>query len=170
MEGAFNSVKVRAKADLILKNEKGEFAILDLKWRGAGWRQTLIKSQEDLQLVLYAKFLVDDKTPVHTAFFIIEEAKLIARNNAAFKEAIAVLPDDDSAQLNESIWNKMLKTHEWRQQQLLAGKIEVRTEATERDLDDPTTTIKDVHFDDFLEMKKGDAAYDDYQTLINLVI
>jgi hypothetical protein len=169
IEGTFNGIPVKAKADLVLKNAKGALAILDLKWRGASRRQNMIKSEEDLQLVMYSTLLTKDERIAQTAFYIIEDAKMIARNNEAFKEAIAVLPDKDFIQLNQLIWRRMLKTHQWRIKQLQEGRIEVRTEMTFRDLEEPNENGDTSEFDNFLEMKSKDAPFDDYKTLINLI-
>jgi hypothetical protein len=63
----------------------------------------------------------------------------------------------------------MLKTHQWRVQQLREGRIEVRTEMTFRDLEEPNENGDTSEFDNFLEMKNKDAPFDDYKTLINLI-
>lgn len=171
IEGTFNGMTVKAKADLVLKNNKGEFTILDLKWRGATFRQSMIKSEEDLQLVMYAMLLTKDESIAQTAFYIIQDAKMIARNNSAFKEAIAALPDKDYFETNNMIWRRMVKTYQWRLSQLKEGKIEVRTKMTYRDLEEPGTSEGDGYadFDNYLEMKNDDAPFDDYKTLINLI-
>lgn len=169
IEGDFNGKRIKAKADLVLKNEKGQFTILDLKWRGAARRQRMIKSKEDLQLVMYAMLLTTDESVAQTAFYIIQDAKMIARNNLAFKEAIAVLPDVDYFETNSLIWRRMVETYRWRLSQLEEGKIEVRTEFTYPDLEEPGESTTYDDFDNFLEMKNDNAPFDDYKTLINLI-
>jgi ATP-dependent helicase/nuclease subunit B len=171
IEGTFNGMLVKAKADLVLKNNKGEFTILDLKWRGATFRQNMIKSEEDLQLVMYAMLLTKDESVAQTAFYIIQDAKMIARNNSTFKEAIAALPDKDYFETNNLIWRRMVKTYQWRLSQLKEGKIEVRTKMTYKNLEEPGTNENDGYadFDNYLEMKNDDAPFDDYKTLINLI-
>ena len=171
IEGTFNGMTVKAKADLVLKNNKGEFTILDLKWRGATFRQNMIKSAEDLQLVMYAMLLTKDESIAQTAFYIIQDAKMIARNNSAFKEAVAALPDADYFETNNMIWRRMVQTYQWRLSQLKEGKIEVRTKMTYRDLEEPGTSENEGYadFDNYLEMKSDDAPFDDYKTLINLI-
>lgn len=169
IEGDFNGKRIKAKADLVLKNDKGQFTILDLKWRGAARRQRMIKSKEDLQLVMYAMLLTKDKAVAQTAFYIIQDGKMIARNNSAFKEALAVLPDVDYFETNNLIWHRMIETYRWRLSQLEKGQIEVRTESTYPDLEEPGESSTYDDFDNFLEMKNDDAPFDDYKTLINLV-
>ncbi|MFK7771922.1 MAG: PD-(D/E)XK nuclease family protein [Saprospiraceae bacterium] len=162
LQGQFNDIDIRAKADLVL--EKGdEKLVIDLKWRGATRRKMMIKNEEDLQLVMYSKLLTADETWAHTAYFILEEGKMIARNSLAINEVEAVAPDSDHININQSILEKMEKTYNWRLTQLKRGQIEVRTEHTKLDLEEAYSG----ELFDLLEMKDGGAFFDDYRTLID---
>ncbi|MCB0643155.1 MAG: PD-(D/E)XK nuclease family protein, partial [Phaeodactylibacter sp.] len=169
LEGSIAGLRIKGIADLVL--ERGsEKAIIDLKWRGAGWRQMLLKNEEDIQLYLYSNMLPPVTEWPHTAYFVINQGKLIARNNAAFRQAIAVSPDADTREVNQRIWEKMTKTLEWRRQQLRSGRIEVRCHKTAALLEDHyAEALTEFDLLDLLEMKEEDAAYDDYRTLINLI-
>jgi len=163
MGGSFEKIPIRGKADLVL--ERGdEIAVIDLKWRGSNWRSSLIKSEEDLQLVMYSRLLTDEKDWAHTAYFILENGKMISRNNLAFKQATAISPDQDYKEVNQRIWDKMTRTYQWRLAQLSRGMIEVRTEQTAEELDEQY----EGDLMDLLEMKDKDAAFDDYRVLINV--
>lgn len=163
MGGTFENIPIRGKADLVL--ERGdEIAVIDLKWRGSGWRSKLIKSEEDLQLVMYSRLLTEDDDWAHTAYFILENGKMISRNNLAFRQADAVSPDQDFKEVNQRIWEKMTRTYRWRLAQLSKGKIEVRTAQTADELDDEYGG----ELMELLEMQSGDAAFDDYRVLINV--
>jgi len=70
----------------------------------------------------------------HTAYFILENGKMISRNNQAFKQAVSVSPDQDFKEVNQRIWEKMTRTYQWRLQQLANGLVEVRTEQTYEEL------------------------------------
>ncbi len=164
LAGKFEGLTMRAKADLVLERE-GELAVLDLKWRGAARRKHQIRNEEDLQLVTYAHLLTEDQTWAHTGYFILEKGQLIARNNLAFEEVIAVAPDADHLEVNQRIWGKMQKTYRWRLAQLAKGWIEIRTEQTVRELDE----IYNEKLIELLEMKDKNAPFDDYRTLINLI-
>lgn len=166
LQGAYAGKELRAKADLVLEKE-GNYAVVDLKWRGAAYRQRIIRNHEDLQLVMYSKLLINDQTWANTAYFIIENGKMIARNNNAFKEAISVLPDNDNMEINHLVWERMSKTYDWRHAQLKEGKVEIRTESTLLDLEDAYAEDGDMF--NRLEMKDKNASFDDYQTLINLI-
>ena len=111
------------------------------------------------------RLLTADDTWAHTAYFIIEEGKMIARNNLAFEEATAVAPDADYVEVNNRIWEKMLKTYRWRVEQLKKGEVEIRTEHTLLDLED----AYHGKLIDLLEMKNENSYFDDYKTLISLI-
>ncbi|MBX2876562.1 MAG: PD-(D/E)XK nuclease family protein [Saprospiraceae bacterium] len=164
MKGEFQQIEVRGRADLVLRRG-AEKAILDLKWRGASRRERMIKNEEDLQLVLYSRLVDDPKSWAHTAYYVMDRARLIARNTSAFQEINPVAPGSDHTAVNQQIFDKMGLTYSWRLQQLQAGQIEVRCERTYGDLED--------HYGaallPLLEMKDKDAPFDDYRTLINLI-
>ncbi|MEZ5043913.1 MAG: PD-(D/E)XK nuclease family protein [Saprospiraceae bacterium] len=164
LEGKFQDIEVKGRADLVLKRGE-ERAILDLKWRGASRRESMIKNGEDLQLVLYARLLSPENGWAHTAYYVMDRARLIARNTAAFQEINPVSPGADHLAINQQIYDRMASTFHWRMQQIKAGNIEVRCEQTTRDLEE--------HYGEallpVLEMKSTDAPFDDYRTLINLI-
>ena len=193
LRGQFSATPVKGKADIVLKrptpqssNEKSndpsatgetpplgvgghglrlERCVLDLKWSGHSYRERLIKNGEDLQLVMYSRLLTEDDDWAHTAYFIIENARLLSRNTLAFKEIKPLLPNVNAFEMNASIWDKMQKTFEWRLLQIKNGKIEIRTTFTCKELEE----IYGDELIDVLEMKTDDAKFDDYRTLIGLV-
>ncbi|BDS13895.1 PD-(D/E)XK nuclease family protein [Aureispira anguillae] len=170
--------ELKGIVDLVLQRQrkKGneliiEKAIVDLKWGGATYRKQQFKNGEDLQLVIYSKLLEQHESWAHTAYFIIESGKIIARNNLAFDSAETVAPDVDYKEIHQMIWTRIEKTYQWRMQQIKNGEIEVRTETTVDELEElmQERTMDSAEFLDLLEMKKGRAKYDDYQVLINMV-
>jgi hypothetical protein len=78
---------VRGKADLVL-SRGDELAILDIKWSGTNRRRELIRNGEDLQLVLYAHLLPPENCWPHSAYFILEDGKLVARNRSGIQGGI----------------------------------------------------------------------------------
>jgi hypothetical protein len=162
--GHFGEIPVRGKADLVLRRDD-EFAIVDLKWSGATRRKELIKNGEDLQLVLYARLLPPQEKWPHTAYFILEEGKMIARNKVAFSEAVvAGNGGDDHAMACETIFQKMEKTFAWRMGQIKRGKLELRTGRTAAELE----ALYEGQLFDLLEMKTEDARWDDYRVLLGV--
>ena len=155
-------------ADLILRRGD-EYCILDLKWRGVSYRRNQLQSEEDLQLVLYSRMHNGDTNWPHTAFFIISDARLIARNNLAFQEAEAVAGDVDHREVNQRILDKIARTIAWRRSQIAGGQLEIRTEHSSGHLDD-------IYNDDYpdllmnlLEMKQESSRFDDYGVLVSVV-
>lgn len=164
VEGEFEGTALHGRADLVLQRGD-ELAVLDLKWRGIGYREDSIRNEADLQLVLYSRLVTDGQGWAHSAFFIMEKARLLARNNAAFEKITPVRPGSDHIEANERILRKMQATYRWRLNQLLQGDIEVRCQQTRLDLEEAYAG----QLLDLLEMKTEDARYDDYRVLINLV-
>jgi hypothetical protein len=167
LNGDFSDHEVRGVADLVLEKD-GETAIVDLKWSGRGYRTNLIRSEEDLQMILYADLMGEET--VHTAYFIMQDAKMIARNNAAFSEAEAVMPDADHKEIHARMLSRMAATQKWRLKQVAEGKIEVRSAATANILEEYYEENEDADLlMAILEMHSKDASFDDYKTLVNLV-
>jgi hypothetical protein len=134
LEGRFLGLQVNGRADLVLRRGE-ELAIIDLKWRGASAREAVIRNEQDLQLVLYAKLLTADQSWAHSAYFILESGRVVARNNRAFGEITPVSPDADPVEVNQRIFNRMAATYHWRLDQIRQGRIEVRCKHTQAELE-----------------------------------
>lgn len=162
LEGQFGATPIRGKADLVLERDH-EYAIVDLKWGGATRRKEMIRNGEDLQLVLYAHLLPPPELWPHTAYFILEDGKMIARNAAAFREAQTAASDvDNHAPVCASIFERMERTFEWRMAQLQRGMLELRTRRTASELE----AIYEGELLNLLEMKTEDARFDEYRMLL----
>ncbi len=162
LEGHFVGMPVRGKADLVLRRGE-EQAIIDLKWSGAKRRKELIQNGEDLQLVLYAHLLPPPEQWPHTAYFILDEGKMVARNATAFREAVvAGRGGEDHIGACTAIFEKMAKTYSWRLEQIRKGQIELRTARTAQELE----AMYEGQLFELLEMKNEDARWDDYRTLL----
>lgn len=163
-----NGTDVKGIADLVLERA-GEWAIVDIKWRGSGWRESVIRNEEDLQLVLYARLVAPPDTWAHTAYFIVENGKLLARNTRAFQHISPISPTHDHNEVNERILTRMQTTWQWRMGQLGKGLVEVRCRQTLAAIEDAYSNEEGAAMLDVLEMKGEDAKYDDYSVLINLI-
>ena len=161
--GQFVEMPIKAKADLVLERE-GEKAVLDLKWSGSNYRKRIIKNEEDLQLVLYSKLIAEETEWSHTGYFILDKGEVIARNNQAFSNCTALHADADHIAINERIYEKMEATFKWRLAQLQKGQVEIRTDQTQLDLED----LYAGELMDLLEMRDGNAPFDDYRVLIGV--
>ena len=160
---------VKGIADLVL--ERGsELAVVDLKWRGSSHRENMLRNEEDLQLVLYARLLSPEGQWAHTSYFIIENGRMLARNNQAFKSTTPLTPAEDHRDINDRILQKMEATWHWRMQQLANGQIEIRCRQTLIDIEEAYSGEEQGELMmKILEMKNEDAKWDDYRTLINLI-
>lgn len=162
LEGSFSQLPIKGKADIVLQRGE-ELAIIDLKWGGATRRKDMIRNGEDLQLMLYAHLLPPPEQWPHTAYFILEDGKMIARNNAAFKEAQTAAKDaGDHADISAYIFKRMERTFEWRMAQIRRGLLELRTRRTAAELE----ALYEGELMDVLEMKTEDAKYDHYKMLL----
>ncbi|NUN99772.1 MAG: PD-(D/E)XK nuclease family protein [Saprospiraceae bacterium] len=164
LEAGFLGIQLNGRADVVLEKD-GQLAVLDLKWRGARYREQSIRNEEDLQLALYAHLITNDDNQAHTAYFIIENGRMVARNNEAFRNVPAVVPGSDHNEVHARMMKRMEATYEWRMAQIAQGRIEIRCAQTRLDLED---VYGDTLFE-LLEMKQEDAMFDDYRVLVNLV-
>ncbi|MEM7572072.1 MAG: PD-(D/E)XK nuclease family protein [Bacteroidota bacterium] len=167
LEGELEELSLKGRADLVLERTDGQRAIVDLKWRGKTRFTNLIRNREDLQLTLYARMLQDksDQT-INTAYFILSEPLLLARNQSAFKRAEAVDQEANDADVQAEILEKLLATLFWRKQLLEAGQLEIRCSATIAELEE---AYQKLDYDQLLEMRDNDARYDDYRALIGVI-
>jgi hypothetical protein len=164
LEGIFAQMEIKGRADLVLEKD-GHFAIVDIKWRGSARRERELKNEEDLQLVLYARLLPPEQDWAQTAYFIIENGKMIARDGEAFRDAVTVSPDTEPEMVYRRILERMEATMQWRMEQLRQGLVEIRCRHTLNELEQ-TYGAEQL---DILEMKDRDAPFDDFKVLIGLV-
>jgi hypothetical protein len=164
---------VKGRADLVLerdRNGRAEVAIVDLKWRGKTTFKNLLRNAKDVQLCLYAEFAIQDKdqpaNTVHTAYFVIRDALMIARNELAFANIETVSGPEDAVVVQRETLKKVRATYNWRWAQFHDGIVEVRCKDTLGDLED---LYLDLDHDSLLEPGSEDARFDDYRSLIGLV-
>ena len=164
---------VKGRADLVLerdRNGRAEVAVVDLKWRGKTTFKNLLRNAKDVQLCLYAEFAIQDKEQpadtVHTAYFVIRDALMIARNELAFANIETVSGPDEAAVVQRETLKKVRATYNWRWEQFRKGTVEVRCQETMGELED---LYLDLDHDSLLEPPSEDARFDDYRSLIGLV-
>ena len=164
LTGNFAGLRISGRADIVLRRGM-EKVVLDVKWGGHGYRESLMRSREDLQLVLYSELLSSQGPMPYSAYFIVESGRMIARNHLAFEDIAAVDPNADYVAIQQEILARMRATYAWRLEQLQKGEIEVRCSQTVAALND--------HYQEslleILEMRKDSGRFEEYQTLINLV-
>lgn len=162
LEGSFAGREVHGKADLVLQRGE-EWAIVDLKWSGARRRKEMIQNGEDLQLILYAWLLPPAEQWAHTAYFILQDGKMIARNKDAFSDAVVASGIwENHMEASQEIFARMERTFAWRMEQLKKGLLELRTARTAPELE----ALYAEEMLNLLEMKTEDVWWDDYRTLL----
>ncbi|MEM6398491.1 MAG: PD-(D/E)XK nuclease family protein [Bacteroidota bacterium] len=167
LEGQISGLELKARADLLAKKQDGTLAVVDLKWRGKTRFSNLIRNREEIQLNLYAQLLEQShKATVLTAYYLLSNARMLARTSHAFSSAETIDPEADPLDVRTEILGKLAKTHEWRDAQLASGQLEIRCKQTMADLEE---AYQDIDLDAMLEMKAEDAPFDDYRALIGLV-
>lgn len=164
VSGELAGQKIVGTADLVLERA-GELAVVDLKWAGKTKFREIIRNQDDLQLTIYSRLITEGKGWAHTAYYIMNDAHLLARNNKAFKEAEALSPETDAFSVSQHIWDKMESTYSWRMNQIKSGKIEIRNELTsdllEREYLDAHELLS------LLELSGKTPSYDIYKVLVS---
>ena len=171
IDGYIGDQPVRGRADLVLHRTgddgQEEAAVVDLKWRGKSTFSNIIKNAWDVQLSLYANFLNDQGfARIHTAYYLLRDAKMLSRNELAFAGAEVISVTDDYTVVQRETLAKLRATHAWRWEQFASGTVEVRCAETAAALDD---AYCDLDHDSLLEMKTDTHPFDDYQPLIGLI-
>jgi len=130
--GSFTGGALVGSIDLLVRNEKGEEAVVDLKWSGVKYRRQELQENRALQLAVYAHLRRKQNRWPAQAFYLLSECRLLAQDARFFPAAEVCAPDDpnDSA---ASLWLACEKTWKWRRQQLDQGLIEVTVEGTAQD-------------------------------------
>ena len=166
LEGQFDAIPMKARADLVLQRGEQEYAILDLKWRGSSRNKDKLTNGLDLQLVLYAQLFGTAEATIHTAYYIISDSQLLARNTRAFREAVTA-GEPEHAVAHRHIYDRMVHTHQWRRTQFADRQLEIRTSDTAPTLDAHySQTLSTEQMLRLLEMKMDDAPFDSYGTLL----
>ena len=163
--------RVGGRADLVLERPatdgQVERCVVDLKWRGASIFRNYLKNAWDVQLCLYAEFLRQKLGgTVHTAYYLLRDAKMLSRNELAFAGAEVVPVADDFKVVQRETLAKIRNTQDWRWEQFADGRVEVRCEDTLGDLDDLYLNLDHATL---LEMKSAASPFDDYRSLIGMV-
>lgn len=129
VEGSFTGGALVGSIDLLVRNEKGEEAVVDLKWSGVKYRRQELQENRALQLAVYAYLRRKQNRWPAQAFYLLSECRLLAQDASFFPAAEVCAPDDpnDSA---ASLWLAFEKTWKWRRQQLDQGRIEVTVQGT----------------------------------------
>ncbi len=152
--------------DLVLEDGRGREIVLDVKWGGLERRGQEIEENRALQLATYAYMRsrpeAAGRWPQH-AYFIVQTGDIVAADARIFPNARVFAPA--MPETAEQVWRRLLRTYDWRLEQIDAGAIEVNVAATEPD--DPVTPPDELTTPpaDGLAVDMGPDGFDDYVAL-----
>jgi hypothetical protein len=121
--------------DLLLRGPAGHDIILDVKWGGGKYREDDLRHNLHLQLAVYAwmrKCMTRSAPWPPQAFFIVEDARFLAQDQATFPSATPC-PNRDG-ETTADLWRRFEVTWKWRRAQLDRGLIEMTIEGAEPDV------------------------------------
>ena len=123
---AYDNMELSGILDLILK-KGNRFAIVDLKWGGYNKRMNELVKEEDLQLLIYYKLLLQKhaNAKIDMAYYIISEQRVLTRTKDLFEDVEAISIVGEESEVRANLWAKLVKTIKYRQGQFAEGKVEV---------------------------------------------
>ena len=132
--GKFIGGRLNGYIDMLLTDAADREIVLDVKWGGSKYRMADLKNNIHLQLAVYAhlrKQMTKSSQWPPQAYFVIEDAQILAQDDGAFPAAI--LYPADNGETTKDLWNRFGATWKWRRAPLDKGLIEVTVEGTEPD-------------------------------------
>ncbi|MBL8401782.1 PD-(D/E)XK nuclease family protein [Accumulibacter sp.] len=155
--GQFPGGELAGSADLVMRNGRGERAIVDMKWSGIKKFPDKLKRNRHLQLAIYAELLRQETGAwPSVAYYILDRARFLAPDDRAFPDA-EVVPSADGENTAQ-LWQRFLATWRWRVAQIQSGQIEVVLDAilATEDSEPPAEAMT---------METLNEAYNDYRAL-----
>ncbi|MGZ8983015.1 MAG: PD-(D/E)XK nuclease family protein [Methylotenera sp.] len=157
LNGHYSGGDIIGYADLVLTNNQGNHAIVDMKWGGVKKYTGKLTENTHLQLGIYAELLRQKAGAwPDVGYYVLAESKLITQHDNYFPDATVV-----NKKIEEStphLWERFKETHAWRSQLLLEGKVEVVLENIEETVDSATP-------ENGLNPENLNPNYNDYLTL-----
>ena len=124
LKGSYSGGKILGYADLVLTNEQGQHAIVDMKWGGKKKYTEKMTENTHLQLGIYAELLRQQTgTWPEVGYYILAESKLITQHDHYFPDASIVNKSIDES--TPHLWERFKATHSWRSELMQDGMIEV---------------------------------------------
>ena len=117
--------------DLVVTNQAGRQAVIDLKYGGREEKQTQLDEGNPLQLAVYGYLLSEagrQEWPA-SAFFVLKDSELLTRDGFFSAGTGGAEPGGLSL---EKCWIEFKQMWEWRQKHLKDGWIEITVHGTEK--------------------------------------
>ena len=128
---AFYGGKIGGSLDLVVTNQAGRQAVIDLKYGGREEKQTQLDEGNPLQLAVYGYLLSEagrQEWPA-SAFFVLKDSELLTRDGFFSAGTGGAEPGGLSL---EKCWIEFKQMWEWRQKHLKDGWIEITVHGTEK--------------------------------------
>lgn len=155
--GHFPGGELAGSADLVMKNARGEHAVVDMKWSGSKKFPQKLRDNRHLQLAIYAELLCQEHGAwPSVAYYVLDRARLFAPDDRVFPSA-EVVPSADGENTAQ-LWQRFLATWRWRVSQVQSGRFEVV-------LDSIPVTDESTAPEDAMGTETLNEAYNDYRTL-----
>jgi hypothetical protein len=110
--------------DLLVENNTGLKAIVDLKYNGHGEKREELANNLQLQLAVYGYLVANGARWPESAFFILKKCALLSQNNTYFPGADIVRLNGSAVGL-EACWKEFEAIWKWRRDVLDDGWIEL---------------------------------------------
>lgn len=157
VSGHFPGGELVGSADLVMRNGRGERAVVDMKWSGAKKFPEKLRQNRHLQLAIYAELLRQESGQwPSVAYYILDGARFFAPDDHIFPDAVVVPPADEEN--TAQLWQRFLTTWRWRVAQIQSGRFEVV-------LDSIPVTEDSTPPEHGMAMETLNQAYNDYRTL-----
>jgi len=121
--GLLGEIPFGGRADLLLRDKRGNIFVLDLKWSGTSkYKKEEVEEGNALQLATYAWILgsLDPALQVHTGYFMLAQGELLSDSSLLSKE-----PLDSPRSLTET-WEVGSQSWNQRFEELRSGRMEAR--------------------------------------------
>jgi len=149
--------------DLLVTNQAGKSAVVDLKLGGAKRREEELKTNRQLQLAVYGYMQnQSQKSWPGAAFYILSRQQLLTQTDSYFPNS-KVQPAGVARSGLENCWKDFEAVWRWRRQQLDAGWIEVTSTPLPEEADPalPDSTPPNEHW----QLEPEDSQYNDFDAL-----
>lgn len=155
--GHFTGGRLAGTIDLLVANDQGREAVIDLKWGGGKYRIAELKENRALQLALYAWLRKKEGRWPAQAYYILSESRFLAQNRDYFPQATICPPADENAHAG-TLWLEFEKAWRWRREQFDRGLVEVTVTGTSADGDSSPP-------DDALAIPETSDTFNDFRSL-----
>jgi len=170
LTGNLGGLPLKSRADVILK-KPGHSAVVDIKYFQAKHYTENMKTDRDIQLILYSGLLGPYPAMAHSAYFFIMTREFHAKNDLAFREAEIEGTHGISAEaMNRITWEKMMTMSQYRLDEIIGrGLVEVGESMMQSELmitaDPSYVNMPGIPLDG---RKKAPKKYNDYLNLVKV--